>query len=69
MLVADLIKKGVKEFPNNIAVIFEDQKLTFKEVYENSNKIANILIGLGLEKGDKVAFLLANSLQSVQFVK
>jgi acyl-CoA synthetase (AMP-forming)/AMP-acid ligase II len=66
MLAANLIRKGVKEFPDNIAVIFEDQKITFKEVYENSNKLANVLRGLGLEKGDKVAFLLSNSQQSVE---
>lgn len=66
MLATELIKKGVKEFPDNIAVIFEDQKLTFQEVYENSNKLANVLMELGLKKGEKVAFLLSNSLQSVE---
>ena len=66
MIIADLIRQGVKNYPENTAVIFENQKLTFHEVYENTLKLANVLNDLGLKKGDKVAFLLSNSLQSVE---
>lgn len=66
MLAADLIKQGAKQYPNETAVIFNDNSLTFAEVHHNSNRLANALFELGLKKGDRVAFLLANSLQSVE---
>lgn len=66
MIIADLIKQGVTNFPDNIAVIYEQQQLTFKQVYRNTLKLANVLHDLGLRKGDKVAFLLSNSVQSVE---
>lgn len=66
MKAAELIKRGAMYFPEHTAVIFEGQSLTFKEVYKNSNRLANALLDLGLKKGDRVAFLLANSLKSVE---
>ncbi|MBS4210912.1 MULTISPECIES: class I adenylate-forming enzyme family protein [Neobacillus] len=66
MNAAELIKRGAVFFPNHTGVIFEGKKLTFDQVYRNSNRLANALLSLGLKKGDRVAFLLANSLQSVE---
>ncbi|MDP4164402.1 MAG: AMP-binding protein, partial [Bacillota bacterium] len=66
MIAAELIKRGAKYYPNETAVIFQDQKLTFMEVHKNSNRLANALFHLGLEKGDRISFLLANSVHSVE---
>ncbi|PLR98480.1 class I adenylate-forming enzyme family protein [Bacillus sp. T33-2] len=66
MIAAELIKRGAKYFSNETAVIYKDQKLTFNEVHRNSNRLANALFKLGLEKGDRISFLLANSIHSVE---
>lgn len=66
MNAVELIKRGAIYFPNHTGVIYEGKKLTFEQVYRNSNRLANALLKLGLKKGDRVAFLLANSLQSVE---
>lgn len=66
MNAAELIKRGATYYPNHTAVIYKGEKLTFNEVYKNSNRLANALLQLGLKKGDRVAFILANSLQSVE---
>lgn len=66
MVIAKLIKEAAEKYPERTAVIYEDQYLTFKETYKNSKKLANALLDLGLKKGDKIAFLLSNSLQSVE---
>jgi long-subunit acyl-CoA synthetase (AMP-forming) len=66
MIAADLIKPGAKYYAKEKAVIYKDKKLTFEEVHKNSNRLANALFKLGLEKGDRICFLLANSLHSVE---
>lgn len=66
MNAVELIKRGAMFYPNHTGVIYQGKKITFEEVYKNSNRLANALIKLGLEKGDRVAFLLSNSLQSVE---
>jgi acyl-CoA synthetase (AMP-forming)/AMP-acid ligase II len=66
MNAVELIKKGAAQCPNNTAVIYQGESLTFEQVYRNSNRLANALLKLGLQKGDRVAFLLANSVQSVE---
>ena len=66
MRAAELIKRGAMYYPENVAVMFQGKTLTFKEVYSNSNRLANALLELGLKKGDRIAFLLANSEQSVE---
>jgi acyl-CoA synthetase (AMP-forming)/AMP-acid ligase II len=66
MKAAELIKRGAIYYPNHTGVIFQGEHLTFDQVYRNSNRLANSLLSLGLRKGDRVAILLANSLQSVE---
>ncbi|MFK9095227.1 class I adenylate-forming enzyme family protein [Bacillus salipaludis] len=66
MIAAELIKRGAKYYAKETAVIFKDKKRTFEEVHNNSNRLANALFKLGLEKGDRISFLLANSIQSVE---
>ncbi len=66
MHARELIKRGAKYYSNRTAVMFQGQSLTFEAVYRNSNRLANALLKLGLKKGDRVASLLANSLQSVE---
>lgn len=43
----------------------EDRKVSFAELDERSNAIGNALAKLGVEKGDNVAVMLRNPLQSV----
>ncbi|MFX0132233.1 MAG: AMP-binding protein [Candidatus Hodarchaeota archaeon] len=61
---AVLIK--AKYFPKDrIAMIYGDEKFTWKQLLSRINKLANALRDLGIKKGDKVAFLSYNSPQFV----
>lgn len=66
MNAVELIKRGAMYYPKHTGVIYQGESVSFEQVYQNSNRLANALIKLGLQKGDRVAFLLANSLQSVE---
>jgi fatty-acyl-CoA synthase len=41
-------------------VISGDQSLTFRDVDETANRMANVLIGLGVERGTRVGLLVDN---------
>ena len=57
MNVANL-HRGLKSHyinkPNETAVIYYDQELTYKEIYERVNALANGLLSLGIKKGDRI---------------
>lgn len=61
LMVIKLFRETVKMYPNKVAVIFEDQKFTYKELDEVSNRIANMLrTSTALQRGDTVAMVMEN---------
>ena len=61
LTVSDLFQETAKKYPNKVAIMFEDRKLTFKEVDETSNRIANMLrSSTNLQHGDTVALFMEN---------
>ena len=46
--------------PDMEAVVFQDERVTYRQMRDRANKLANALMSLGLNKGDRVAVLLRN---------
>ena len=65
MGIASLFKQTAQRLPDKVAIEFEDQRVTFKEIDENGNKVANLLNNLGIVKGDRLAQFMPNSLELV----
>ena len=42
-------------------LVYENEKYTYKEVYERSAQVANALIASGIKKGDRVAICMQNN--------
>jgi long-chain acyl-CoA synthetase len=59
--LARLITQASWEHRHRTALVCEDRRLTFAETEELSNRIASGLIRLGVQKGERVGVLLANS--------
>ena len=59
--VIDLFEEQVKKHPDNTAVVFENQKLTYKELNERANSLANYLVSKGISSGDRIAIKLNRS--------
>ncbi len=55
----DVYRKSL-EFSDSPFLVFEDRSFTFKEVYNNSGKIAAGLQAQGVSKGDRVAIAMRN---------
>ena len=48
-------------YPNYEAVVYEDRKYTWKDVYKRCVKFASALKKIGIKKGDTVSFLAFNT--------
>lgn len=59
------LKEAKEKHPNKIALDFLGKELTYLELYKSALKFANQLRKLGVQKGDRVAIMLANTPQSV----
>lgn len=66
MNLGQSLKVNAKKFPNTIALKDRERAFTYLEIDKRVNKLAHSLISLGLNKGNKVAVLLENSVEIVE---
>jgi len=66
MNIGSLFSRHARYRPDHLAVVFEDQRLTYWEYNQSINRLANALLGLEIRKGDKVATLLPNCLELLE---
>ena len=58
----DIFENQVKSFPDKKAVIFKDTYITYKELDEKSNMLANYLLSKNIGKNDVVGIMFKRSL-------
>jgi long-chain acyl-CoA synthetase len=56
-----MLEKTAREVPQQTAVVLGSRKVTYRELDESSNRIANALINLGIKKGDHVGILMSRT--------
>lgn len=56
-----MLEEAAGRYGRKTAIVLGDRRLSYTELDEASNKVANTLIRMGVDKGDRVAMLLANS--------
>ena len=66
MPINTLASRHARYRPNHTAVVFEGQRFTHLEFNARINRSANALRDLGLNRGDKVAVVLDNSLELLE---
>ena len=64
--LGQILKVNAKKFPHAVALKDSGRAFTYPETNRRVNKLAHSLLSLGLEKGDKVAVLLENSIEIVE---
>lgn len=62
-----ILTRSSKWFPHRYALFAGDRRLTYAQLNQDVNALANALLGLGLKKGDRVALLFHNSIAYVEF--
>jgi acyl-CoA synthetase (AMP-forming)/AMP-acid ligase II len=61
-----LLPRHSRYYPEKLAVVFGEHRLSFFEFNRRVNSVANALLGMGIRKGDKVATILSNSLEVLE---
>ena len=56
-----MLEETANQYSGKTAIVFGERRVSYAELDETSNKIANTLIKIGIRKGDRVATLLTNS--------
>ena len=55
--VADVIRRAVQHRPGVVALRHDDRALTYAQLDERSNRLAQALLGSGIDRGARVAYL------------
>lgn len=64
-LLQDILSINVKERPGKTALICDNQRVTYAQLEEMSDRLANALRDKGIGEGDRVLFYLLNSVELV----
>lgn len=63
--IIDLFEEQVQKNPDNIAIVFEKEKLTYSELNKKANQLAYFLRNFGIKPNDVVAIRLNRSLEMI----
>ena len=64
-LVRDFLEQSADRLPEKIALVCDGQRLTYHEVDQIADRVAQALLDLGVKRGDRVAIFLQNSVETV----
>jgi len=64
----DLIVERAKEYGSNLFLNFEGRKMSYEEIDEKSNSLANGLMEAGIGKGDHVAIWMSNRPEYIELL-
>lgn len=56
----EMLWESAQRFPEKVAIIFQGQKISYRELDGLANSFANALARLGVKKGDRVALYMTN---------
>lgn len=64
-LVQDFLQNSADRIPTKTALVCDGQRLTYAEIERMANRLANALIANGVQRGERVAVYLPNSVPLV----
>lgn len=63
--VIELFEEQVKKHPNDIALIFENERLTYEELNNRANAVANFFIENGVSPNEKIAICMKRNIKLI----
>ncbi|MEJ2598717.1 MAG: alpha/beta fold hydrolase [Anaerolineales bacterium] len=60
-----LLESAVRRYPGHTALDFEGNRIPYRRLAQEVNRFANMLMGLGIKRGERVIFILPNCPQLV----
>jgi long-chain acyl-CoA synthetase len=66
MNIGSLLTNHARYRPDHTAIVFKEDRFSFREVNKRVNRLANAFVGLGVAKGDKIATFMPNCLELLE---
>jgi len=63
MHIGALLSGHARYRPDHTALVFDDQRISYRELNRRANRVANALLDAGLARGDHIATLLPNGVE------
>ncbi|MBM4532750.1 AMP-binding protein, partial [Rhodococcus hoagii] len=63
--IADLVEHSIDLNPDRLALVDADRELTFAQLEEKANRLANYLRDHGVGPGDKVGIYSRNTIEAI----
>nr|CRL68842.1 linear gramicidin synthetase subunit D [Mycolicibacterium komanii] len=63
--IVALFEAQVTRSPEAVAVTFDSRSITYRELDEQANRLAHMLVGCGVRHGQRVALLLPRSIKAI----
>ncbi|MDX1798820.1 MAG: AMP-binding protein, partial [Candidatus Lokiarchaeia archaeon] len=64
--IGEIVNVNANKYPNKLALKDNRRQLTFKQLNERTNKLANGILKNGIQKGDKIAILSNNCVEFME---
>jgi len=64
-MIHHFLENSADRYPDKEAVVHGNNRYSYVEIENQSNRLANWLIDIGISKGDRVAILLRNSFEYI----
>jgi amino acid adenylation domain-containing protein len=61
----EFLEESARKYPNKIALVQKEERWTYRAIDEKANQVAHLLRHQGIQRGDRVAIFLDNSVESV----
>ncbi len=65
LLVQDFLEQSAARLPDKIALVCDGRRLSYADLDGLANRLAHALVSLGVQRGDRVAVYLPNSVETV----
>jgi long-chain acyl-CoA synthetase len=65
LLVRDFLELSARRLPEKVALVCDGQRLTYRQLDEMANRLANALKAFGVGRGDRVAIYMHNCVELV----
>lgn len=59
-LLSDYLKKNAQDYPDKTALVYNEERISYKEFNQRSEILAKYLLKIGVKKQDRIAYLLEN---------
>ncbi len=60
MILEDILNRTVSQVSDKTAIIYGERRITYQELYQRTNRLANALLNLGIRKETRVAVMEKN---------